>query len=622
MEKLAINVKLTLLYSIHLIFASNNQRTVEVVSKLLTDSKCSGLVSVFDVVHAQNERVYTDDELVNTFINHQSKPFTILESFNGSVMSLTENWKKEPVCRNVVIFGRQSRNLSSIYRQIKSQFFINKAAIVTRFSRQEATDILFDIQDEKVFVLLEKLGKDLELCSWAANNKTTEVIIAAHSTVNNEPIKTGAINLSGRHLTIGTVHNPPAVRIVPPLTPEQKKTIGGIEPSLIETIANHLQFTYNYVEASPNEMWGEVYGHRGNLTITGLLGMLARKEVDVVVSNFYVNNIRWPYVSYTVVYKFSYESFLVPAPQPYAKWKAVFYSFTLPTWLATIASAVVVIVMLRLVAAASSFQSDSPLRRYDVFADYPFCCLYVIGNLLNVQVQPQSILSTANRMFLIWWLFGTLILTTGYRSGLISYMTFPFTPEAIDTIQQLVDSPLKKASFSVYTIEALVNSSSEIDRTLGRELIPHYNLTGMFVSLESGAWAVESNVDNLLYMAATMYPTTTAGPKVHLIKDAILPSRVAFGLQKDSQLQVYFDRDIQYLIEAGIVDHLKSVFAKKMDKWNPKKTNSRISFSLDSLQGAFYLIVFGFALSTLIFVAEVVVKMLKRRQSINEIAGR
>ncbi|XP_059350103.1 uncharacterized protein LOC132087760 [Daphnia carinata] len=527
---------------------------------------------------------------------------------------LTENWKKEPVCRNVVIFGRQSRNLSSIYRQIKSHFFINKAAIVTQFSREEAIDILFEIQNEKVFIILEKLGKDLELYSWAANNKTSQITIDAHAIVNSNVIQTGAINLSGRHLIIGTVHNPPAVRIDPGLTPEMKKTIGGIEPSLIETMANHLQFTYDYVEASPKEMWGEVYGHRGNLTITGLLGMLARKEVDVAVSNFYINNIRWPYVSYTVVYKFSYESFLVPAPKPYAKWKAVFYSFTLPTWLATIASAIVVIMMLRLVAVVSSFQSDSQLRRYNVFADYPFCCLYVIGNLLNVQVQPQSILSTANRMFLIWWLFGTLILTTGYRSGLISYMTFPFTPPAIDTLQQLVDSPLKKASFSVYTIEALVNASSEIDRTLGAELIPHYNLTGMFVSLESGEWAVESNLDNLLYTAATMYPTTTTGPKVHLIKDKILPSRVAFGLQKDSQLKVYFDKKIQHLIEAGIVDHLKSVFAKKMDKWNPKKANSLISFSLDSLQGAFYLLVFGFALSTFIFVAEIVVKMLKRPQ--------
>lgn len=602
------NVILKFLYSVHLVLSSNDQRTIEVISNLLMDSKCAGLVVVSDAIHIETEHTYADEGLANTFMSHQSKPFIHFESVNGSVLALTKrmNWKKEPVCHSIVIFGRQSAKMSSIYREIKTHFFVNKAAIVTQFSAEEATDILFDIQDETVFILLEKLGRDLELYYWTANNRTSLITISAHATVNRELLKTRAIHLSGRHLLIGTVHNPPAVRVEPPVTPAHKKVIGGFEPSIIKTIADHLQFTYDYIEASPNEMWGEVYVNGSHLTITGLLGMLARKEVDVVVSNFYINNIRWPYVSYSVTYKFSYESFLVPAPRPYAKWTAVFYSFTVPTWIATIASAIVIIIMLRLVAA---FQPG--LQRYNVFADYPFCCLYVIGNLLNVQVQPQSILSTANRMFLIWWLFGTLILTTGYRSGLISYMTFPFTPAAIDTLQQLVDSPLKKASFSVYTIAALVNSTSPIERTLGVELIPHYNLTGMFVSLETGAWAVESNLDNLLYMAATMYPTTTAGPKVHLIKDAILPSRVAFGLQKDSQLKLYFDKDMQRLIEAGIVDHQKSVFAKKMQKWNPKKANSRISFSLDSLQGAFYLLVFGFTLSILTFIAELGTKMLK-----------
>jgi hypothetical protein len=271
--------------------------------------------------------------------------------------------------------------------------------------------------------------------------------------------------------------------------------------------------------------------------------------------------------------------------------------------MATIASAIVVVIMLRLVASYSS-QASLSLKN-NVFSDVQFCCLYVIGNLSNMQVQPQNIISNAHRIFIIWWLFGTLILTTGYRSGLISYMTFPFTPPSIDTLQQLVDSPLKKVVFGGFIKSILLNSTNELEKKIGQDLVPNYNLTGMFVSLESGSSAVQSNLNNLLYMAATMYPTTTAGPKVHLIKENIMPAWVAFGLQKNSELKPYFDKGIQRLVESGLIDYHKTKFAKKIANWNPKKANDRISFSLDSLQGAFYLLGIGVVASIFVFVIEI-----------------
>jgi hypothetical protein len=60
------------------------------------------------------------------------------------------------------------------------------------------------------------------------------------------------------------------------------------------------------------------------------------------------------------------------------------------------------------------------------------------------------------------------------------------------------------------------------------------------------------------------------------------------------------------LIESGLIDHHTAIFTKKLGKWNPKKaSNERISFLLESLQGAFYLLeieVFG---SILFFAIEI-----------------
>ncbi|XP_032793704.2 probable glutamate receptor [Daphnia magna] len=585
-----LNVVLSLVLAIDVVISRDDQRTAQVISTLLTDSKCPATIVVSD----DSPGHYTEG-LLNTFVNMHigQHPLILPEVSDWS----SKRRYREPTCQNAVIFGRQITTLSSLYLAIKSQFHVNNAMVVARFTPEDAIRLLFDIQDEKMFVLLEKNGRDLELYSWKANNKTSFVIIRSPSNVTLAKARDRSVNLSGRHLMIGTLTYPPSIII------DSGRGIQGIEPSIIETLSHNLKFTYEFIETSPNEMWGEIFGTADNRTFTGLLGMLVRKEVDIAAGELYISSLRFPYIDYTDIYNFGYESFLVPAPRPYGKWTALFYSFTWPTWLATIVSAFVVIVMLRFVAACSSRYSESPNN--DVFADFQYCCLYVIGNLSNVQVQPQNITSGSNRTFLIGWLFATLILSTGYRSGLISYMTFPFTPPTIDTLQQLVDSPLQKVVFGFFFKSILMNSSNQLEKKIGEQLIPHYNLTGMFVSLETDSSAIQSSLNNLLYMAATMYPTTSAGPRVHLIKENLVPAWVAFGLQKNSQLKPYFDKEIQRLIESGLVEHHRTTFAKRLVKWNPKKASDRISFTLDSLQGAFYLLGVGIVASIVVFTIEI-----------------
>jgi hypothetical protein len=142
----------------------------------------------------------------------------------------------------------------------------------------------------------------------------------------------------------------------------------------------------------------------------------------------------------------------------------------------------------------------------------------------------------------------------------------------------------------------------------------------MFVQVDSGLWATESNVENILYIAATMYPTTAAGPKVHLMRDSIMPSGVALGLQKNSQLKKYVDKEIQRLIETGLVDYHRLQFAKNMDKWNPRTNNNNlISFSLDNLQGGFFLLLVGVLISAMTFAGELLSNRMKMRRIENSL---
>jgi hypothetical protein len=88
------------------------------------------------------------------------------------------------------------------------------------------------------------------------------------------------------------------------------------------------------------------------------------------------------------------------------------------------------------------------------------------------------------------------------------------------------------------------------------------------------------------------------------MRECVFPTRSALGLQKHSSLKPYFDKEIYHLFESGIVEHITSQWAKKQKKWDPTKSTKLAAYSLDSLQGAFYLFGLGIALSFLAFLSE------------------
>ncbi len=116
-------------------------------------------------------------------------------------------------------------------------------------------------------------------------------------------------------MKIGIIHYPPFI-----FHDEKLNIVYGIEPSLIEIIAEKLNFTFEYVFASPNEMWGAIKElGENNVTITGLIGILHRKEVDVVLGNLYVDYNENKYIDFGQSYGMSHECFMVPVPRPYPK---------------------------------------------------------------------------------------------------------------------------------------------------------------------------------------------------------------------------------------------------------------------------------------------------------------
>jgi hypothetical protein len=112
-------------------------------------------------------------------------------------------------------------------------FYVNKLVVAAQFSAEETRRLLFAIQNEKMFVLLEKIGRDLELHSWLVNTQTSLTTIRSHSNVSTEMGKNRSVKLLDRHLLIATLSYPPSVVI------DVDGSIRGIEPSVMESLADH-----------------------------------------------------------------------------------------------------------------------------------------------------------------------------------------------------------------------------------------------------------------------------------------------------------------------------------------------------------------------------------------------
>ncbi|KAI9558989.1 hypothetical protein GHT06_015778 [Daphnia sinensis] len=570
-------------------------RTVEFIME--AESMCSGLVVIFE-----EDGTAEQEEIVDELSVRYRRPLTLLRSRHGKVQAFDEITDKETVCNNVAVLLHNLEEFPPIYEHIQQHYYLGDVILVTSSNSSKIGDkLLQDARNEKLYLFVERGQRLVEIHKWMVSDRLQIDYISKNNNLSRGKLPGQRKMLMGRNLTIATLDFPPIVFAKKNVS--GKVIASGIEPSLVAILADKLNFKVNYILPVNDEMWGTlVFNGTGNVTVTGLLGFLHRKEADVSYGDLHMQQRLLPYVDFTRAFRNNYECFLVPAPRPYAKWTALYHPFSSAIWAVTGLVCIFAVGTLRLLAKWSSWRANED----GFFSDTMVCFLFILGSMLSAQ-QPQEVRMPANRLFLIWWLLAAAtVIPTVYRSGLISYITFPYTPAPIDTIQQLVDSPLKKISWGDYFKTSLLNSNDPLHRKLGVQFAIATNLTNMFSLLETDSWAVMSNQGNLRYQAAALFPPTSDGPRVHLMTECVFPTRSALGLQKGSSLKPYFDKEIYRLVEAGIVEHISSQFAKKQKPWDPTKSRKLAAYSLDSLQGAFYLLGLGIALSFLIFLSEVI----------------
>ena len=546
------------------------------VIELLLDMKhlaCPTTIMVIDESYSQTEGL-------QQFINNYSGSVMIVET-NGFVdvkKGAVVRVLKEPVCYDLIVFNDKSHELKKIIDGIKGNYYVQETVIVSKCPSSDAKELLLRMTREDIIFLTNRV-KYPEIISWNVNN-AIDIFQKTKNITFNKNLKTDS--MMGRKLIVTTIPYPPYTIIS--TNSHGSLSFGGSELLMLDLLSNSLNFTYQYRPSPADEMWGEILNNK--TLLTGMLGLLSRKEADIAIGNLYIDTERLSFISYTYPYTVVYECFLMPSPEPYAKWKALYFPLSPAVWAATIITSIVAVLFLYTVAKISSSFTICD----EAFQSPGRCAMFIFANILQSTGEPADIRGPTNRMFLIWWFVLATIVPTVYRGGLISFMTVPSKPSPIDTLQELLDSPIQKTSFGDFFKNGLLNSPDLLQKKLAKQLVVNYNLSLSFEQLLTAPLVVQSSKDNLEYMKAKLYPPDHNGESVHLVKECLHPEAVSFGTQKDSALKPYLDKGLQHATEAGFVDHFKNSVYRKKTYTNKKQNDGKlVRFSLDMLQGAFIL---------------------------------
>ena len=568
----------------------------------LPDLSCKSIIVV------AGENYWSGGELLDNFLRSNERPVMIFESINGLVTNLESLGQRLKVgqksCNNLILMDDQVDHLARTIDLIRSRTFIRRTTIVSpNCPLETAADILQTMKDESV-TMVTKSSRRYAASAWRISDEIDHFALTSDGAAAIRPRR----NLMGRQLIVAALHLPPFSIVETDASSNSNSSslvsVSGTEPELVKLLGQSLNFSVRYVLAAADEMWGEILDNKTRLT--GLIGMLWRREVDLTIGAFYLEFSRLPFIDFTTTYKTSYDCFLVPAPRPYPLWTAVYFPFSPTVWTVTALSTLSCIAVLNAVARGSASLFPPFSARDAGFRDFGFCAMFLIGDVLQVR-QFREIKRLSNRAFFFSWFVFAIVVPTYYKDEMISHMTLPVSPKPIDTLTELIDNPITKTSFGDFFKNSLLSSPDALQRRLGEQIVVIYNRSWALAQTESGGSCTESTLENLLYLTANeLKPNSDGVARVHIVKECMMPTRLAFGVQRRSPLKPYLDKQILRLVEAGFGDHQGNLLPRRSSRSSPKRSEIEQlpAFSLKHLQGAFFLYGVGIALATAGFIGE------------------
>jgi hypothetical protein len=379
----------------------------------------------------------------------------------------------------------------------------------------------------------------------------------------------------------------------------------GLEIGLLKLVARAMNFTTIFLPQINN--FRQIQEESGKYV--GYTGLLVNDEADIAVGGI-IRTATWANVTdATTSYCPVRWEWYVPCPLKFPGWKSIFRIFSLSGWLSIILAAV-------LANVAIVFLARFRINEYKSFRLFTDAILDVWALILGVSISslPRTI---PLRLFFSAWMCYSLAINTVFQAYLTTFLVDPGFEKSITSIEEVYTSGTKYGFSPTYFDR---NFNDKTDTKAVEILENRIDCDDMAICV---LWTAKyrnissictSGLVEYLYYGSN-YSDEFRGYRPCALKQIpILVTDLLMVLQKGSTFLDHVNEILRRLVESGIPAYLAKVspserafFKAKLSTYKTVADEYSV-FSMNNMQSAFYLLLFGHSLGLISFLIEMCLK--------------
>jgi len=372
----------------------------------------------------------------------------------------------------------------------------------------------------------------------------------------------------------------------------------GWEVKLFKIITNSLNMTQTYVRTPKSFDAND---------LSDVVENFKRNEVDIAFGGVeFIEKMDWEgEVDTTSIYFIRRIRWYVPCYFKYPRWSSIYKMFSPQLWVCLILSLVVTSSIISLIARYERAYSKSP----DYWAmTKSLTCVWAVVLAVTAPASPHNV--SVRAVFLAWIIF-SLAVDTIFQTFLTTFLTESGYEPPIRTIDQMLASKIKYGFHPVF--EELYNESDEVNSHIilsNRVPCPSTRDCLKWAQDYKNISVILDEVDIEEKLTTLTLIDENSKPVICPLDDGIVVTvNHAMMMRVGDPLLGRINEIIQRVVEAGLFMQWKKWTFDNIKIGSDALRSGTVleeyySFTLEHLQPAFYLLLMGYCISTLIFLLE------------------
>lgn len=384
----------------------------------------------------------------------------------------------------------------------------------------------------------------------------------------------------------------------------------GWEVFFIKVIAKAINMTEEYLP--PSEDFDISVNLNGSSS--GYTGALVNNIADVAFGAIDIKETATDVTEVTRPYHWDFWAWYVPCAAPNPRWNSIFRVFSAWLW-ALLCFSVLIVTFIMITIARCILLDMSELYRFL----NPISCFFVIVSTIigiSVPVMPSA---TSLRVFFLSWACFSLAVSTVFQAYLTSFLIDPGLGSQIANLHELLTSGMKYGYLSYLDMYFTNNTESNSKTILtNRVECPDLNLCAQWVGIHRNFSLLYTQILEEYLRSQSVLPHNTDKSLLCGISDGgVVPVAYAMVMSRRSPLLPVINKIVSSIFESGIFlkwtadsFELERIKAKAFQIHS--LADDYLDLNLKHMQSAFYVLIFGLALSVITLIMELMYQYIFR----------